>query len=400
MSLPSVRAAVAWTLAQHGAFFASAWLVSWWAGAGRFGAWSQALALATVLAAMATLRMEYAGQLEARAARAASLFAAARRLALWLGLGAGALGMGAALAGRLPWWAGAGALAVAPLALLQARAAEHARAGGVARAAAVRALPALCMVPLQALAWGLQAPEAVVWSLPAAAWMGVCALRPQPAQGHAHARQAPRLRRLLRARWAFVRAEWLGLVLNTAANHGQVLVVGLLAGDAAAGVMALALRVAMLPTSLVGLAWADGLRARVVASSARAQARAVVVAALRRMAALSAGMHLAGALAAWLALPWLFPAQGRELAVVVLLLLPLGAVRMVASPVAFLPAWRGWLGLSLLGQCLLFGAALGAAVLGVRHGGVPGAAAAYAVSAACVYAGYIVCALRAVRPDT
>ena len=392
MNLPNVRVAVGWTLAQHGAFFASAWLVSWWAGAGRFGEWSQALALATVLAALITLRMEYAGQLEARAARAASLFAAARRLALGLGLGMAVLGIGAALAGAVPWWAGAGALAVAPLALLQVRAAAHAREGRVAAAAAVRALPALCMVPLQAAACVLHAPDAIAWSLPAAAWASLCVQR-APQHG------TPRLRRLLRTRWPFVRAEWLGLALNTAANHGQVLAVGLVAGDAAAGVIALGMRVAMLPTSLVGLAWADGLRAQVVASGSRAQARTVVTAALRRMAGVSLPMHLAGALAAWLLLPSLFPAQGRELAMVVLTLLPLGAIRMVASPVAFLPAWRGWLGLSLLGQCLLFTAAFGAVLASARWG-AEGVATAYAVAAACVYVGYIVCALRAVRADT
>ena len=210
---------------------------------------------------------------------------------------------------------------------------------------------------------------------------------------------APRLRRLLRARWPFLRTEWLGLALNTAANHGQVLAVGLVAGDAAAGVIALGMRVAMLPTSLVGLAWADGLRAQVVASGSRDQAQAVVTAALRRMAGVSLPMHLAGAMAAWWLLPWLFPAQGRELAAVVLLLLPLGAVRMVASPVAFLPAWRGWLGWSLLGQCLLFTAAFGAALAGARWG-AEGVAMAYAAAAVCVYMGYIVCALRAVRADT
>lgn len=390
--VPSVRGAVGWTLGQHGAFFASAWLVSWWAGAARFGEWSQALALATVLAALITLRMEYAGQLDARAPRAASLFAAARRLALGLGLGVAALGIGAALAGAVPWWVGAGALAVAPLALVQVRAAAHAREGRVAAAAAARALPAICMVPLQAAACALQAPDAIAWSLPVAAWASLCVMR-APRHG------APRLRRLLRARWPFLRTEWLGLALNTAANHGQVLAVGLVAGDAAAGVIALGMRVAMLPTSLVGLAWADGLRARVVASGARDQARAVVTAALRRMAGVSLPMHLAGALAAWWLLPWLFPAQGRELAMVVLILLPLGAVRMVASPVAFLPAWRGWLGWSLLGQCLLFTAAFGAALAGARWG-AEGVATAYAAAAICVYMGYIVCALRAVRADT
>lgn len=397
LNAPGVRAAVGWTLAQHGAFFVSAWLVSWWAGAVRFGEWSQALALATVLSTLVTLRLEYAGQLEARLPAAMRCFAVARGVAWWFGGGAAALGLGAAGGGLAPWWLAAGGLAVAPLALVQVAAAQQARAGRVACAAALRALPALWMVLLQIGACAGDWPQAVAWSLPVAAWLGWGAARPGTGPAQA-ARPLRRASRVLAARWAFVRAEWLALALNTSANHGQVLLVGALAGDAAAGVMALGLRVAMLPTSLVGPAWADSLRARVVAQ--RSRASALVQAALRRMAGLSAGLHLAGGFVAWLALPWVFPAHGGELLAVVLLLLPLGAVRLVASPVAFTLAWRGWLGLSLLGQGLLFGAALGAAAVGIRLAGVAGVAAVYAATAACVYAGYIVCALRAVRADT
>lgn len=388
-----------WTLAQHGAFFASAWLVSWWAGAESFGAWSQALALATMLSTVVTLRLEYAGQLEPRQQRADSLFAAAWLLAVGFGVAVGGLALAACLALGAPWWLCAGALAVVPLAALQIRAASLARAGLVARAAATRAAPALWMLALQVGAATAARSEAVIWTLPMAAGISWCLSRPWHGRA-AGAHGKRRLRRLLRARWAFVRAEWPGLLLNTSANHGQVLLVGWLAGNGAAGVMALGLRVAMLPTSLVGLAWADSLRSRVIAHSSRAAARALVVDALRRMAVWSAGMHLVGAWATWWVLPLLFPQQGSVLVAVVLLLLPLGAVRMVASPMAFLLAWRGWLGLSLLGQCLLFGAALGAAVIGGWYAGVSGVAAIYAVAAACVYVGYIWWGLRAVRADT
>src|SRR5690606_3122134 len=132
-------------------------------------------------------------------------------------------------------------------------------------------------------------------------------------------RHAPRPGWLLRTHWRFVRAEWTGLALNTLANHGQVLAVGWLAGDAAAGTMALGLRAAMLPTSLLGLAWADALRSRVVASAARGQAPGVVRGALVRLALLSVPVHLALLAAAPLAIPWLFPAQGPELVWVVAL---------------------------------------------------------------------------------
>lgn len=387
-----VRAAVAFTLAQHGAFFASAWLLSTGLGAKPFGAWSQALALASVAAALAPLRLEYAGQLHARERRARRLFASARRLAWAAALAAAVLAL-AALAGGAPHWLAAGALAVAPLALLHIRATEHARAHRLASAAAARALPALLMVPLQLLACALQQPDAAAWSVPAAGWLA-WALLPRASQ-RAHDRRAAGWdRRLLRAHGRFARAEWTGLALNTVANHGQVLAVGAIGGDAAAGAIALGLRAAMLPTSLVGLAWADDLRARVVAGAGRA----VVAAALVRMALLSLLVHAALMALAPAVVPWLFAAQGQELVWVVLFLLPLGAVRLVASPVAFAAAWRGWLGASVLLQCLLCAAALGAAVAGYWWGGVVGVAALYAVAAAPVYAAYIALALRAVRP--
>ncbi len=390
-----VRGAVAFTLAQHGAFFASAWLVSTCLGAGPFGAWSQALALASVAAALAPLRLEYAAQLEARARRAALLFAAARQLAVLGGLGAFALAPGLLALGAPPWLA-AGALALAPLALAQIKATEHARSGRIASAAAARALPALLMLPLQLLACLLERGQLAAWSVPAAAWLAWALANRTPAPPHGGGLRL--LARQLRARWRFVRAEWTGLALNTVANHGQVLVVGAVAGDAAAGAIALGLRAAMLPTSLVGLAWADDLRARVLASAAQGRARAVVQAALARMALLSLPVHAALMAATPLAVPALFPAQGQELVYVVAFLLPLGAVRLVASPVAFLAAWRGWLGWSLLLQGLLCAVALVAAVAGVWWGGVVGVAALYAALASLVYAAYIVLALRAVRP--
>src|SRR5690606_3162434 len=213
-------------------------------------------------------------------------------------LAAAALAL-AALAGGAPQWLAAGALAVGPLALLQIRATEQARAHRLASAAAARALPALLMLPLQLLACALQWPQAAAWSVPAAAWLAWALLPHAPTHGRAWDC------RLLRAHGRFARAERTGLALNTMANHGQVLAVGAIGGDAAAGAIALGLRAAMLPTSLVGLAWTDDLRARVVAGAGRA----ALAAALARMALLSLPVHVALMALAPTVVPWLFPAQ-------------------------------------------------------------------------------------------
>lgn len=415
-----VDAAVVWTLAQHGAFFCSAWLISACLGARPFGAWSQALALASVATALVPLRLEYAGQLQARAPRARRLFAAARELA-WLSAALGGLlaagvlglaGLGAEVLGAqvlgmdAPAWLAAGALAVAPLALLHIRAAAQAREGRVASAAALRALPALLMLALQLPMCLLEKSAAVAWSVPAGAWLA-WALVERAAGRAAKATAAagpgaPSLRlrhlpRQLRAHWRFVRAEWPGLALNTIANHGQVLLVGLLAGDAAAGAIALGLRAAMLPTSLLGLAWADSLRARVIAADTAQQVRRTVRAALLRLALLSLPLHAALLVAAPQVVPWFFPALGQELVLVVCFLLPLGAVRLVANPVTFIPAWRGWLGTSVLLQALLCAAALAAATAGLWWGGVVGVAVLYAGAGALVYGVQIALALWLTR---
>ena len=96
----------------------------------------------------------------------------------------------------------------------------------------------------------------------------------------------------------------------------------------------------------------------------------------------------------------MFPAQGSVLVHMVMWLLPLGVVRLVASPLAFMLPWRGWLGLSLVGQCLLFACALLSVWWVFPQGGLVGVAMAYACSAAVVYLGYIVTAMRAARTDT
>ncbi|MPN28010.1 hypothetical protein SDC9_175444 [bioreactor metagenome] len=184
------------------------------------------------------------------------------------------------------------------------------------------------------------------------------------------------------------------------ANHGQVLLIGALGGDAAAGSAALALRIAMLPTSLFGLALADRLRSRVVAFSLGSALMALVGQAIRRMAGLSLGVHAVAAISVPLVLPLLFAAQGSVLVHMVMWLLPLGAIRLVASPLAFMLPWRGWWGASLMGQCLLFACALLSVLLVFPINGLVGVAIAYAASASVVYLGYVVMARRAARADT
>ncbi len=394
-------AAVAWTAAQHLAYFASAWLVTALAGAAAFGALGQALALALIGSLAASLRFDYAAQLAAREGLAQSLFQLAERLSCWIGIVAAALALPAWWLASAPAWLAAGALAITPLAWLQVLAARRVRAGALVQAAMLRALAPLLMLPLQApLAWAPRF-DAVVWSVPLAAWLAWAALRRRGAGRRVPAPTGVRrLRRAARARWPFVRAEWPSLMLNSAANHGQVLLVGALAGDAAAGAMALALRIAMLPTSLLGPALADALRARVVAARTRAAARALVARVLPWMARGSLALHAL----AWALVPllcaWFFAPQGPALAQAARVLLGLGALRLAISPLTFLLAWRGWVGLNLLGQALLFLAALAAAGWGARRGGVPAVAWSYTLAAAAIYLGYLWASLRALRPAT
>ena len=395
-------AAVAWTGAQHLSYFASAWVVTALAGVSAFGALGQALALGLIGSLAITLRLDYAAQLAPRAALAESLFRLASQCSSVFGAAAAVLALAAWRWCDAPAWVAAGALAVAALALLQVRTARLVRQGRLGAAAALRSAPPLAMLPLQAVFAGLPNPSAVVWSVPCAAWLVLAALtvaRLPRGAGPGPALGMRRIVRLLRARWPFVRAEWPSLMLNTFANHGQVLLVGALADDAAAGVMGLALRLAMLPTSLLGPALADALRSRVVAARSRASARALVRRALPPMAGVSALVHaLAFAL-----LPWLcslfFAAHGPELARATQWLLLLGALRLAISPATFLLAWRGWVALNLAGQSGLFLAALASVAWGLPRGGVPGVAFAYALAAAGIYAAYLWASLRALRGD-
>jgi hypothetical protein len=393
-----VGGAALWTLAQYGSFFVCAWWISRWVGVDRFGAFGQGLALTAMLSAAITFRLEYAGQLERRHHRAAALFGLAEGGA-WICCALLLIALAVVQQWmRVPLWLWAGACALAPQAGMLIRAAAAARRDQVVHAAALRSAPALVMVLLLMLAWGMNWDHGIEWSIPLSAW--ICWLTARfsgirrKTVRHRHGRLMPLAAFHLR----FVRAELPGFLLNVSANHGQVLLIGLLGGDAAAGTASLALRIAMLPTSLFGLALTDRLRAHVVAIGKTASLPIMMHRTLKSMTMLSLATHALAAIAVFLLLPSIFPAQGSILITMIMLLLPLGVIRLVASPLAFMLPWRGWLGLSLFGQCLLFACALLSVMLGFSAAGLTGVAAAYTVSAACVYLGYVYAALRATRP--
>ncbi len=400
--LRSLGGAALWTMAQHGAFFVAAWGVSFWGGLDRFGAFGQGLALSAMLSAAITFRLEYAAQLERRHRRAGALYALASRSA-WAVCGALLLALWIISHWvNVPLWLWTSSLALAPQAGVLVLASMAARHGHTARAAALRSAPSIFMVLVLILALLLGWKNGIEWSIPISAFLGWIVAR---WASRKRSPQSPLLRRvsatkLAAAHMPFVRAELPGFLLNTAANHGQVLLMGWMGGDAAAGVLALALRVAMLPTSVFGLALADRLRARVVAQAAGADVHALIRQALKRMAALSLAVHvLAALLAPWL-LPEFFPIQGALLVSMVWCLLPLGAIRLAASPLAFMLPWRGWLRASLLGQCMLFAVALLSVVLVFPPFGLIGMALAYALCAGGIYLWYIAMALKAARADT
>ena len=397
----SVGGAALWTLAQHGSFFACAWWVSWWAGAERFGAFGQGLALSAMLSAAITFRLEYAGQLERRQRRAASLFSLAQRSA-WVICALLLVALAVVHQWvRVPLWLWTSTLALGPQAGTLVLASGLARSGDVVRAAALRSGPAIIMVVVLLLAWALGWRDGIEWSIPLAAWMGWMAARLLAlANNSGVAARNTDTQKLAAFHLPFVRAELPGFLLNVSANHGQVLLIGALGGDAAAGTAALALRIAMLPTSLFGLALADRLRSRVVALSSNADLMALLRQAIKRMAGLSLAAHALAAVCVPLLLPLVFPSQGSVLVQMVMWLLPLGVIRLVASPLAFMLPWRGWLGWSLIGQCLLFACALLSVLLVFPISGLIGVAVAYAISAAGVYLGYLVMAWAAARADT
>lgn len=381
----SLGGAVGFTLVQQAAYFASAALLVQGFGAALFGAFGQALALAGLLASAGTARLELAGQLADDEDRSAALCAMASRLALVVGLFAVA---GAALAwavgGAAAWWL-AGALALAPLAWVQVAASRAVRAGQVVRAAAWRAGPAVAMLALQATAWALTSPALALASLPAGAALGALLVGRQ-------AWPRPRTRRPgppWAGQGAFVRAELPAFLLNAVSLQGQVLLVGALAGDAAAGVFALAQRIAFAPTSLFGPALTDWLRARTIGLPAGAAVRRLVARALAAMAALSLLVHAALVALMPLLADTAFAGAGAELVPVTRLLALVGALRLMTSPLTFVLPMRGWYAHNLGGQAALFTVATLATLAGIAGGGLVAVAELYLLGSGVVYLLYL-----------
>jgi O-antigen/teichoic acid export membrane protein len=393
----AIGGAALWTSAQYGSFFVCAWWVSQWVGTERFGAFSQGLALVAMFSPAITLRFEYVGQLESRQRRARGLFWLAEKMALiWSVLLLSSLAVVRQWV-DVPVWLWAGALALLPQAGVLVQASQKARQMQVVRAAALRAAPALLMVVILVVAKGADWDGVIEWSIPLSVW--ICWIIYYIFSAY---RQRQEIRcayvvRLAHFHARFVRAELPGFLFNVIANHGQVLLVGMFGGNTAAGIIALALRIAMLPTSVFGLALADRLRARVVVIGLTAALHSFIRQALRRTMALSLAVHIIEALVALFFLPLLFPAYDDSFLIAVMVLLPLGVIRLVASPLAFVLTWRGWLGLSLLGQCLLFVCALLSVWVGLSLAGLTGVVVFYAISAALVYSGYILMVLKAVQ---
>lgn len=328
---------------------------------------------------------------EGQVVRAAAWRALPPLLALALQVPAWALDSLALALASLPLGAALAALAVG-------RAAWPAGVDGPAAAGGVGARP---VPPAGAAAARAPSPGAAL-SAPSAG-----AIRPAPSNGAtpsapsggaaqsassdgAERRPALGWRALWRSQHGFVRAELPAYLLNALSLQGQVLLVGVLAGDADAGRYALAQRIAFAPMSLFGPALTDWLRARLIGAAADQATRRRVGRALGWMATLSLAAH--GVLA--LAMPWLvavaFASYGAELVGVATVLLLAGAVRLVVSPLTFVLTLRGRYGRNLLGQTALAAVATLATLLGLTVGGsLASAAWLYAIGAVAVYAVYL-----------
>lgn len=379
--------AVGFTLVQQAAYFVSAaWLVQAF-GPAVFGAYGQALALAGLLASAGTARLELAGQLSADDVQSRALVRVASRLVLRVGLLASLLALLAWAVGDAPGWLLAGCLALAPLGFVQIGASLAVREGRTVRAAAWRAVPPLAMLVLQFAAAAVESAALALASLPLGAMVGALLV------GRA---AWPRLQgpvamsALLQRQRGFVRTELPAFLLNAGSLQGQVLLVGAMAGDAAAGLFALAQRIAFAPTSLFGPALTDWLRARTIQVPPGPALRARLRRALIAMVLLSLVVH--GGLA--LALPALaglaFPAQGPLLAPLAAWLMGVGAMRLVTSPLTFALPMRGWHRRNLAGQVALFAVATVATAVGLGVGGLPLVAVLYVAGSLLVYATYLV----------
>ena len=214
---------------------------------------------------------------------------------------------------------------------------------------------------LGATATALAAAALLTRPAPAGGWRGLWR-RPRPALAAA-ARQH-RDFPLLNTPHAF-----LGALQDTL----TLVLVAALAGDAAAGAWALALRYLKAPATLVGGALSQTLYPRLVGSRNPGEARATVCRAVWGLAALAA--PLAAVLMLWgpALFTLAFGAEWAQTGELARALAPYIALHFIASPLAVVTmAWKAqaWaLRLALVGQCLFFAGL----VPGLWLGGLVGA---------------------------
>lgn len=152
-----------------------------------------------------------------------------------------------------------------------------------------------------------------------------------------------------------------------------LLLVALLAGDAAMGLWALALRYLKAPATLVGAAVSAALYPQLTQAASFADARRELRRTVRTLLLLALPFALALLAAGPALFAWAFGEPWREAGVLARSLAPYLALHFVASPLAVVTlAWnaQAWaLRFALVGQ-LLFVAAL---ALGLQLGGLEGA---------------------------
>lgn len=388
---PDMGLAVLFNASQYLAFFGSAVLLGAAFGPAPFGEFSLSLSLAVMGSQVLGMRIELAAQLDPAPDRSEALYGLAQRLVLALGIVVAGLLLVAHLAHvPVPPWAVMGAAAAVPQAWVLVCASRLVRRGRLVAAAVARALPASMTLVLQVAGVLAGSTGLAQWALPAGSavvalllWRSVGCARPGGNVGDAV--------RLWRAQSRFMRNELPALALNLGANHGQVLVAGLVLGDAAAGQMALALRVAMAPTSLLGQVLSDRARSRVLRGVEAGQPVAPLLwRDAGRVAAVSLALHVLLAVGAVFSLPWFWPHDGADVAAACAVLCILGAVRLAVSPYTFVLTLHRRHAFNLLGQALLFSAAVLSVLLGARWGdGLMPVAGAYVLLGGLVYALYL-----------
>jgi hypothetical protein len=293
-----------------------------------------------------------------------------------------------------PAWLSGGAAASAPLAWVLIASSHCVRHGSIVRAAAWRSLPAIAMLVLHAVAVSASIEPLVIGALPFGALAAVVAIRLQSGNPVSFIRDHAQWSLLFASERRFMRAELPAFVLNAVSLQGQVLLIGALAGSADAGRFAIAQRIAFAPTSLLGPALTDWLRARILPRPWTANVRASLVTVLAWMIVLSLAAHAGLALVT----PWIIGHAFAELGAVVtsvtLILLLVGAIRLVVSPWTFLLTLRGRHLRNLAGQVALCGVALIATSTGLRSGGLVDVAWLYAAGASGVYMLYFLWCVR------